>query len=310
MTMAVNEIMVSVAMITFNHEKYIEEAINGVLMQECDFDFELVIANDHSSDNTDAIIQKILLEHPKGMKIKYINRNPNIGMMRNFYDLIDKVCGKYVAVCEGDDYWTDPLKLQKQVDFLEKNENINLCFHQVEYVDINSQHLKYSENQFANNNSKIFTYENILEHWYINTCSIVFRKDTRLLSYLKGFEVGDQPLCYFINLDKDFYYFADIMASYRITNSGFMGTVFQKKIKSVIEFPFLDKINELSEKKYNKIIKKRKLNTIMKDLKFMKNSKLYTFRNRIQFYIRNFHFFLGGKKGIKLAGYSLLNYVI
>ena len=113
--------LVSVSMITYNHGKYIEEAINGVLMQETDFDVELVISNDNSPDQTDAIIQRIIKEHPKGYWINYIKHEKNLGMMPNLIDNYKQCTGEYIAICEGDDYWTDPKKLQQQVAFLENN---------------------------------------------------------------------------------------------------------------------------------------------------------------------------------------------
>lgn len=112
---------VSVCMITYAHENYIREAIEGVLMQECNFKVELIVANDCSRDATDAVIEDILKNYPRAAGIKYIKHEKNIGMMPNFIFAMEHCSGKYIALCEGDDYWTDPLKLQKQVDFLEAN---------------------------------------------------------------------------------------------------------------------------------------------------------------------------------------------
>ena len=119
-------------MITYGHEKYIEEAINGVLMQECRFPIELIISNDCSPDNTNNIINNIIKNHPKSDIIRYINHEKNIGMMPNFISALRNVNSKYVAICEGDDYWIDRFKLQKQVDFMEKNLDFSMCFHSVQ----------------------------------------------------------------------------------------------------------------------------------------------------------------------------------
>lgn len=124
----------NICMITYNHENYIREAIEGVLMQMCDFNIELIISNDYSIDSTDSVIQDILQNHPKASMIKYINHKRNLGMMPNFIQALEQCNGKYIALCEGDDYWTDPLKLQKQVDFLEGNPNYNICFHKVQLL--------------------------------------------------------------------------------------------------------------------------------------------------------------------------------
>ena len=110
-------------MVTYNHEKFISEAIEGVLIQQTNFSFELIIANDASTDGSDKIINEFIANHPKGNLIKYFKHEKNVGMMQNFTFALGHCKGKYIALCEGDDYWTDPLKLQKQVDFLEANED-------------------------------------------------------------------------------------------------------------------------------------------------------------------------------------------
>lgn len=125
---------VSVSMITYGHEKFIEQAINGVLMQECDFDFELILSNDCSPDTTDVVIQNILQNHPNASRINYFKHEKNLGMMPNFIFALEQCNGSYIALCEGDDYWTDPFKLQKQVDFLEANPDYVLSFHKVKIL--------------------------------------------------------------------------------------------------------------------------------------------------------------------------------
>ena len=129
--------LVSVSMITYNHEKYIEEAINGVLMQVTDFEIELIISNDNSLDQTDAIIQHIIKEHPKGYWIKYIKHEKNLGAMQNLVDNFKQCTGEYIAICEGDDYWTDPSKIQKQVNFLQENNDYVITYTSVEAFDEN-----------------------------------------------------------------------------------------------------------------------------------------------------------------------------
>ncbi|AWG21449.1 hypothetical protein FFWV33_07835 [Flavobacterium faecale] len=123
--------IVSVVMITYGHEQFIEQAINSVLMQECDFEIELILANDCSPDQTDVVIQKIIQTHPKASIISYYKQEVNMGMMPNFIFALQKAEGKYIALCDGDDYWTDKFKLQKQVDFLNSNLDYVLCFHSV-----------------------------------------------------------------------------------------------------------------------------------------------------------------------------------
>ena len=120
--------MVSVIMITYNHEKYIREAIEGVLMQNVNFELELIIADDNSPDNTEQVVLDIASSHPNGKWIKYTKHKKNKGIMPNFIWALEQCKGKYIAMCEGDDYWTDLYKLQKQVDFLEGNEDVAGAF--------------------------------------------------------------------------------------------------------------------------------------------------------------------------------------
>jgi glycosyltransferase involved in cell wall biosynthesis len=136
--------MVSVVMITYNHEKYIAEAMNGVFMQKCDFDIEFIIANDKSTDETDRKILEYLSEVsiPKNIKIEYANHEQNKGVSKNFKWALQQASGKYIAYCEGDDYWTDPLKLQKQVDFLEENPDYVVTSHNARVINTTGETLK------------------------------------------------------------------------------------------------------------------------------------------------------------------------
>ncbi len=114
--------MVSVCMITYNHEKYIGRAIEGVLLQKCNFSVELIIGEDCSTDNT----RKICEEYQrKNNIIKLLPSEINLGIIPNFIRTLNSCSGKYIAICEGDDYWIDPLKLQKQLDYLERNLNVS-----------------------------------------------------------------------------------------------------------------------------------------------------------------------------------------
>ena len=113
--------MVSILTITYNHEKYISQAIDSFLMQKTDFNFEIVIGEDFSTDNTRKIIEVYQKKHPK--KIKLLPSDKNLGIEANFFRTTQACNGKYIAICDGDDYWIDENKLQLQVDFLENNKD-------------------------------------------------------------------------------------------------------------------------------------------------------------------------------------------
>lgn len=128
---------VSVVLLTYNHEKYISFAIESILKQQFDGTFQVIIGDDFSSDSTLEIIEKF---HSSNSKvIQYYSNSRNIGLARNFEKGILQAKGKFIAYLEGDDYWTDTAKLQKQFDYLKKNPNCILAFHDFVTIDINNR---------------------------------------------------------------------------------------------------------------------------------------------------------------------------
>jgi len=121
--------LVSVLMLTYNQEDYIAQAIESVLAQKTNFNFQLVIGEDCSTDGTSEICRKYKNRFPE--KIILLLSNANLGLGRNFMRTFNACEGKYLAICEGDDFWIHPSKLQLQVDFLEKNPEFSICFHRI-----------------------------------------------------------------------------------------------------------------------------------------------------------------------------------
>lgn len=124
--------VVSVHMITFNHEQHIGKAIEGVMMQKTDFEFELVIGEDCSQDKTREICFEYQKKYPDKIRVLWWHENVN-NLGGNAPRTLIRCRGKYIAFCEGDDFWTDPLKLQKQVDVFRQNPNVAICFGGVDY---------------------------------------------------------------------------------------------------------------------------------------------------------------------------------
>ena len=140
-----NNYMVDIPMCTYNHEKYIAQTIESILMQKTDFKIRLFIGEDCSIDNTRKIVKQYAEKYPDIIFPVY--HNENIGAVRNSEILLKKCTAKYIALLDGDDYWTDPYKLQKQVDFLEKNPEYSLCSHRYK---INSWNSDYYSGLFKN----------------------------------------------------------------------------------------------------------------------------------------------------------------
>lgn len=137
-----SDIVISAFCISYNHGKYIARAIEGVVSQQCSYKFEFIISDDCSKDDTASIIREYAAKYPD--IIKPILNNKNVGMQRNYLQALYACQGKYVAFLEGDDFWIDPLKLQKQADFLEQNPDFSFCFSDVDVIDeLNVSHTFY-----------------------------------------------------------------------------------------------------------------------------------------------------------------------
>lgn len=122
-----NKPLVSACVITYNQALFLKQCLDGVVTQNLDIDYEIIIGDDASTDDTQKICEDFQSRFPN--KVKYFRRDKNLGVIGNWLETIFDCKGKYIAICEGDDYWTDPFKLQKQVDLFRKYDNIALCFH-------------------------------------------------------------------------------------------------------------------------------------------------------------------------------------
>lgn len=169
---------VSIIMLTYGHEKYIEKSIRSVFMQKTNFECELIITNDNSPDDTDSVVKKVIVDAPENISVKYVKHGKNMTMNPNFLWSLKECKGKYVAICEGDDYWQDENKLQKQVDFLDENSDFSMYFHRSQ--DDHSKIIQDIE-------TKVYSEIEILNNWYVHTASVLFRNtfnesDYKLLS--------------------------------------------------------------------------------------------------------------------------------
>ena len=210
---------VSVIIITYGHANFIEKAILGVLMQEYNFELELIISNDCSPDDTDEVINYIINNHPRASSIKYIKHNHNIGAMSNFLYSLNEAKGKYIALCDGDDYWTDPLKLQTQINFLDANSDFSMCFHSVEITLAN----KNDNYDYPIPSSDILHLKDILQKHYIPTCSLVFRNGLfpkGLPEWMINSISGDIPLEILLASKGKTKYFSKKMSCYRRNEGG------------------------------------------------------------------------------------------
>jgi len=160
---------VSIIVLTYNQEKFIEKNLEGIFMQKVNFPVELIISDDCSTDRTSAVINDYLKNKPSHIGIKFTSHQKNLGSTPNFFDALQKCTGKYLAFCEGDDYWTDENKLQIQYDFLETNTEYSMCFHQVKNISPDPQ---INETIFALVEDRDYTPFEIFRHWTVHTTSV------------------------------------------------------------------------------------------------------------------------------------------
>ena len=252
------QLLVSIVMITYGHEKYIRQAIECILMQEGDFDLELIIANDCSPDNTDVIISELLKSHSKADKIRYIKHKKNIGMMPNFIFALEQCNGNYIALCDGDDYWTDPYKLQKQVDFLEANPDYVLSFHKIKILKPNGELVDDFITKVPENYETQETLARLGN--YIHTPSVVFR------NVIKEFPpefslspIGDYFLYMLLSEYGKLKYFDEEMAVYRY-GVGIHSTHTQIKMAKANFKLFTLLLSYFNNPKINQILLDRQLN--------------------------------------------------
>jgi glycosyltransferase involved in cell wall biosynthesis len=168
---------VSICSITYNHEKYISQAIESWLQQETNFEFEIVIGEDGSKDNTRAIISKYIEQYAE--RIKMISSQENVGMLGNFLRTIEACNGDFIAICEGDDYWIDNKKLQKQIDFLESNSDYGMISGDIVLVDENDNPIEDNQmvlEQRAKRKETI-SFIDLLQTNIINTLTVCVRAD-------------------------------------------------------------------------------------------------------------------------------------
>ena len=219
--MAADRKTVSVFVITYNHEQYIAQTLDSILAQQVNFDYEIVIGEDFSKDNTRAVCEKYAAQYPD--RIKLLPSDKNYGPQGNTIRTLYACTGKYIAMCEGDDYWMDTRKLQKQIDFLEANPDFTICFTGIEIKD----ELGFSwpdERYYPKLEKDVFTIEDFIlsEMSIIPTATIVFRNvlPNPLPDFYVNTLVGDMGVQLFASDKGKAKYFAEKMAVYRNHSGG------------------------------------------------------------------------------------------
>jgi len=215
---------VSVCMITYNHANYISEAIEGVLNQKTDFDYEIVIGEDCSSDQTREIVLEYKKKYPE--KIKLILQEKNVGALRNLTDALNACNGKYIAFCEGDDYWIDPNKLQIQIGLMNVYPELSMSFHPSWVVTKRRKYLKwkYSDSFMRYSIKDILN----IPGQFAPTASVVIKSEIvkKLPDWFQYAPIGDFFIEIYSSLNGEILYIPKCMSVYRSnTENSFSKTI-------------------------------------------------------------------------------------
>lgn len=263
-----NEIMVSVCCLVYNHEIYIREALDSILMQKTNFSFEVLINDDASTDGTPEILKQYESKYPHIIKPVYQTENQysqgvSVGRFNR-----ERAKGKYIAYCEGDDFWTDADKLQKQVDYMEKHPECSLCVHAAYRVSPDSK--KEKTHVRPNKGNKLFTTEEVIEGGggLFATNSILYPAEFSQYrpDFCTNSPAGDYPLAIYLALQGTVYYMDEFMSAYRVnvegswTNRTFATVESRAELFRKID-NMLDEVNIFTNNKYNDaIIRTKKYN--------------------------------------------------
>lgn len=208
---------VSVCIITYNHSLYLETCLKNIVEQKVDFEFEVILGEDHSTDNTAGIVRKYADAYPK--LIKAFIRPKNVGPKTNFLHCFLQCKGEYIVYIEGDDYWTNQNKLQKQVDFLDQNQSASACFHNAE---IRFEDGSNKPNQIINSPKQAkWTYTKDFfkarETWFMATASVMMRRKfvNPLPNWFIDCKSGDIPMYVILSEKGPIGYLEETMSIYR-----------------------------------------------------------------------------------------------
>ena len=209
----------SVFLVTYNQENFIRQAIESIVKQKVNFDYEVIIGEDCSTDGTPAICDEYAEKYPF---IMVFHHNPNKGLVKNWEFVLSHCTGDYVAMLEGDDYWIDEYKIQKQADFLDKNPEYSLVCTNIKVVYEGSNCKK--ESIFPKREQREYSVGEVLKDWVVLTSSVMFRNHHDPIVYPKAIYVNDTYTFLQIMRRGKCFLFGEEMTAYRRHDSNITRT--------------------------------------------------------------------------------------
>jgi len=239
--------LVSVCVQTYQHVRFIRECLDGILMQQTDFSFEILLGEDCSTDGTREICVEYAEKYPEKIRLFLHSRDTNISINGkpsgrfNFINNLRNATGKYIALCEGDDFWTSPHKLQDQVNFLEKNTEVSLCHHDMQVIKNGVEILEYRIAE----NKDVTTLLDLGRENYIYTSSAVFRNyfQTEFPKIFYQVSTGDYLLFLTVAENGDIKYLNEKMGIYHIHEGG-VWSMLEDKVRIASHIVTLDLLLE------------------------------------------------------------------
>ena len=288
---------VSVFIITYNHEKFIGQCIDSIVSQQTNFDFELIIGEDKSKDNTRAICEAYAAKYPAIIKLLPSDRN--FGIIGNLDRTLQACHCKYIASCEGDDYWTDPRKLQKQFDLLESRPDLALCFSGAETID---EAGNTKDGIFPIPDKEVFSISDIIlaDRCFIPTATLFFRNvlPKPLPTFSHKIVSGDIMMHLLLTATGNAKAIPGHTAVYRWHDGGITKTDQHKKEGDRQEFMLYEYANEYLGYKYDKIFRERLLK--MSKMKLVHGSRDIKGTARLKYVLKNVPDYFKYSKGINI----------
>ena len=259
-------LMVTIRCLTYNHEPYIRQCLEGFVMQKTNFRFEAIVHDDASTDGTAMIVKEYAEKYPDIIKPIFETENQyskHDGSLRRIMNA--HIHGKYVALCEGDDYWIDPWKLQKQVDLLENNPNISLCGSNGLVLGEFCEIIKYFNNLIQ---GRELTAKEVICFWPMPTASLLYRSHItkKYPEWVNGVVNGDQLLLLMSLLYGNVYCLCDITCVYRRIAGGSILANQLKKTRTLA----VSKLLYLYENYYNNYRNASNENILKKKIKLLR----------------------------------------
>jgi glycosyltransferase involved in cell wall biosynthesis len=272
---------ISVCVITYNHKEFISRCLDSILEQQTRFEFEILIGEDASSDGTREICIEYAKKYPDKIRLFLHSRQNNIcidgeatGRFNFTYSLFSSR-GKYIALCDGDDFWTDPLKLQKQVDFLENAPEYSFCYHQSDWIDDEGSFLQSRDVDNGHESTMDIGKAILSGGGSFATASLVFRSAfiRELPEWFLKFRSGDTSLLFLLALHGRGKFMPFRGSCYRIHSGGLNSSV-QNNVTKKVEWQkddinLLNAFNDYTSGRYLSTIQKAKYKHIVKMLRLL-----------------------------------------